>query len=192
MKKLITIPLFFINLIFYAQETLTWSERICYTIDTYGNEKVIDCDDVSWVQPTPIFTGNIDSLCWEMEKRFVNTLNDWRRNHGVHELEYDYDMQSLLTVPWNEKQVQMGEIGHGEGSNSLKNRSNSVGIGSVGECCAYNYTSDVGGISQFFNQYKNSPPHWKILTDGRYKYISVSVMYDQETNRYYSVVNVRY
>lgn len=186
MKELIIIPLFFINLIFYAQETLTWS---CYTEDEYGNKTVVDCD---YVMPTPVFTGNIDSLCWEMEKRFVNTLNDWRRNHGLNELEYDYDMQSLLTVPWNEKQVQMGKISHGEGSTSLKNRSNMVGIGGVGECCAYNHRSDRNDVSQFFLQYKNSPPHWKILTDGRYKYISVSVMYDQETNRYYSVVNVRW
>jgi len=88
-------------------------------------------------------------------------------------------------------QVQMDTISHGEGINSLKNRSDMVGIGGCGECCAYNNRSDRNNVSQFFLQYKNSPPHWKILTDSRYKYISVSVMYDQETNRYYSVVNVR-
>jgi len=192
MKELIIIPLFFINFIFYAQGASVFSETTCYTIDTYGNETVIECDEVPWVIHTPIFIGNVDSLCWEMEKRFVETLNVWRRNSGVHELEYDYDMESLLTVPWNEKQVQMGKIGHGEGSTSLKNRSNKIGIGGVGECCAYNHTSDKNDVSQFFLQYKNSPPHWRILTDGKYKYISVSVMYDQETNRYYSVVNVRW
>ena len=25
-------------------------------------------------------------------------------------LQYDYDMESLLTVPWNENQVQTGEL----------------------------------------------------------------------------------
>ena len=171
---------------FTSISQITWN---CYTEDEYGNTVKIDCDGHV---PTPIFTGNIDSLCLEMEKRFVNTLNEWRRNHGINELEYDYDMESLLTVPWNESQLQKGEISHGEGSTSLKYRSNRVGIRGVGECVAYNYRSDVGDISQFFNQYKNSAPHWSILTDPRMSFISVSVLYDQEKNRYYSTVNVRW
>ena len=186
--KQITLLLLFLNLSVQAQTGFTWSEQTCYKIVGYDTTQV-DCEDVL---PTPVFTGNIDSLCWEMEKRFVNTLNEWRRNHGLNELEYDYDMQSLLTVPWNESQVQAGKISHGEGYNSFKNRSNRAGIRGCGECCAYNYRSDMGEISQFFIQYKNSSPHWKILTDDDYNYIAVSVLYDQETNRYYSVVNVRY
>ena len=187
MYKLLIIPLTLIS--FTSVSQITWN---CYTEDKHGNTIKIDCDEVSWIRPTPIFTGNIDSLCWEMEKRFVNTLNEWRREHGLNELEYDYDMESLLTVPWNESQVQKGEISHGEDSTSLKNRSNRVGIGGCGECCAYNHRSDVNEVSQFFLQYKNSPPHWKILTDPRMNFISASVIYDQETNRYYSVVNVRW
>jgi uncharacterized protein YkwD len=187
MKKLFIVPLFFISIILYAQGTFTWTSQQCYKIIGDDTMKV-DCEDVL---PTPVFTGNIDSLCWEMEKRFVNTLNEWRRNHGLNELEYDYDMQSLLTVPWNESQVQAGKISHGEGYNSLRNRSNRVGIRGCGECCAFNYRSDIGEVSQFFIQYKNSSPHWKILTSDDYNYIAVSVLYDQETNRYYSVVNVR-
>jgi len=187
MKQFIIVLLFFINHTFYAQGTFTWTSQQCYKI--IGNDTMkVDCEDVL---PTPVFTGNIDSLCWEMEKRFVNTLNEWRRNHGRNELEYDYDMQSLLTVPWNESQVQSGKISHGEGYNSLKNRSNRVGIRGCGECCAFNHRSDIGEVSQFFIQYKESPPHWSILTDMDFNYIAVSVLYDQETNRYYSVVNVR-
>jgi len=187
MKKLLTIPLFFISLILYAQGTFTWTTQQCYKIVGYDTTQV-DCEDIL---PTPIFYGNVDSLCLEIEKRFVETLNEWRRNHGIHELEYDYDMQSLLTVPWNESQVQSGKISHGEGYNSFKNRSNRAGIRGCGECCASNYRSDIGEVSQFFIQYKNSSPHWKILTNNDYNYISVSVLYDQETNMYYSVVNVR-
>ena len=164
----------------------------CYEI--IGNDTTpVDCDESFYGKlPTPIFYGNIDSLCWEMEKRFVETLNEWRRNHGINELKYDSEMESLLTVPWNKKQVRMGKISHGEGYNSLGNRSDRAGIGGVGECCAYNYKSDMGEVSRFFIQYKDSPPHWEILTDDDYDYISVSVLYDQETNRYYSVVNVRW
>lgn len=188
MKKLLTIPLFFISLILYAQGTFTWTTQQCYKIVGYDTT-IVNCDDVL---PTPIFRDNVDSLCFEMEKRFVETLNEWRRNRGIHELEYDYDMDSLLTTPWNESQVRAGKISHGEGYNSLRNRSNRVGIRGCGECCASNYRHDRGDVSEFFIQYKGSPPHWKILTDDEYNYIAVSVLYDQETNRYYSVVNVRW
>ena len=188
MKQLLIISALLISLSSYSQK-FTWEDLGCYTEDQFGNTVKVDCDDVL---PTPVFTGNIDSLCWEMEKRFVNTLNEWRRNHGISELEYDYDMQSLLTVPWNESQVQSGKISHGEGYNSLRNRSNRAGIRGCGECCAFNYRSDIGEVSQFFIQYKNSPLHWKILTDEDYHYIAVSVLYNQEKNRYYSVVNVRW
>jgi uncharacterized protein YkwD len=191
MKQLALISIFLSSVI-YAQDGFIWSNTTCYTTDKYGNEIVIDCDEVPWILPQPIFEGNVDSLCWEMEKRFVETLNDWRRKHGIHELEYDHDMHDMLTLPHNEWQVSVGNISHGVGDNSLKSRSNRVGINGVGECCAYNHRSDVGGVSQFFLQYKNSPPHWKILTDDSYHYIAVSVIYDQETNRYYSAVNVRW
>ena len=186
MKNLLTLIFYLISLTSTSQ--ITWEGAQCYYIDDKGNEVGVPCD---YVLPTPVFRGNIDSLCFEMEKRFIKTLNEWRRNHGINELEYDYDMQSLLTVPWNEGQVQAGKISHGEGYNSLRNRSDRVGIGGCGECCAYNHRSDIGEVSQFFIQYKNSSPHWKILTNNDYNYISVSVLYDQETNRYYSVVNVR-
>jgi len=188
MKQILITFTFFISLLSYSQNSV-WKDLGCYTEDEYGNTVKVNCDDVL---PTPVFTGNIDSLCWEMEKRFVKTLNEWRRNHGINELQYDSDMESLVTVPWNEKQVQMGEISHGEGYYSLGNRSDRVGIGGVGECCAYNHRSDKNGVSEFFIQYKYSPPHWEILTDDDYNYISVSVLYDRETNRYYSVVNVRW
>lgn len=188
MKKIILLHLIWlINIPLSIQsQTFTWNPQ-CYKI--IGNDTMkVDCD-YAW--PTPVFHGDVDSLCFEMEKRFVETLNEWRRNHGINELEYDYDMESLLTVPWNETQVQMGKISHGEGYNSFKNRSSRAGINGCGECCASNSRSDIGDISQFFIQYKDSPPHWKILTSDDYNYISVSVLYDKEKNRYYSVVNVR-
>jgi len=169
MKNLL--PLLFCLISLTTTSQITWEGAKCYYIDDKGNEVEVSCDNIL---PTPVFTGNIDSLCWEMEKRFVDTLNEWRVNH------------------WNESQVRAGEISHGEGYNSLKNRSNRVGISGCGECCGTNSRNDKGDVSQFFIQYKKSPPHWKILTDPRMNFISVSVIYDQETNRYYSVVNVRW
>jgi uncharacterized protein YkwD len=187
MKQLLIISTLFISLSSYPQNSF-WEDLGCYKIIGDDTMKV-DCD-YAW--PTPVFHGNVDSLCLEMEKRFVETLNEWRLNHGINELEYDYDMDSLLTTPWNESQVREGKISHGEGYNSLRNRSNRVGIRGCGECCASNSRNDKGDVSQFFIQYKNSPPHWSILTDMDFNYISVSVLYDKEKNRYYSVVNVRW
>jgi len=61
MYKLLIIPLTLIS--FTSISQITWN---CYTEDEYGNTVKIDCDEVSWIRPTPIFTGNIDSLCWAM------------------------------------------------------------------------------------------------------------------------------
>ena len=184
--KQFTLILVFLSSVSFAQSTTNWR---CYIEDEHGNEIAVDCDGI--ILPTPVFTGNIDSLCWEMEKRFVETLNDWRIRHGMNKLEYDHNMHAMLTLPHNEWQVSMENISHGVGANSLKSRSDRVNIMTVGECCAYNHRSDVGEVSSFFLQYKKSAPHWKILTDVKYNYISASVIYDPETNRYYSVVNVR-
>jgi len=186
MKQIILIFLF-LNLSVQAQTGFMWAAQQCYKI--IGDDTTqVNCEDIL---PTSVFYGNVDSLCFEMEKRFVETLNEWRRNHGINELEYDFDMQSSLTIHWNKSQVQAGKISHGTGYNSFKNRSNRAGIRGCGECCASNHRHDRNNVSEFFIQYKNSTPHWKILTSGDYNYISVSVLYDQEKNQYYSVVNVR-
>ena len=181
-------PLLFCLISLTTTSQITWEGAKCYYIDDKGNEVEVSCDNIL---PTPVFTGNIDSLCWEMEKRFVDTLNEWRVNHGLNKLKYDDDMESLLTVPWNENQVKTGKVGHGEGYNSFTNRIDWAGFDTCGECCGSNHRSDVNNVSQFFLQYQKSPSHWKILTNSKYNYISVSVLYDRETNTYYSVVNVR-
>ncbi len=186
MKNLL--PLLFCLISLTTTSQITWEGAKCYYIDDKGNEVEVSCEGYI---PTPVPQVNIDSLCWKMEKRFVDTLNEWRVNHGLNGLEYDDDMESLLTVPWNENQVKTGKVGHGEGYNSFTNRSDWAGFDTCGECCGSNHRSDVNNVSQFFLQYQKSPSHWKILTNSKYNYISVSVLYDRETNTYYSVVNVR-
>lgn len=137
------------------------------------------------------FTVNYDSLCWEMEKRFVKQLNEIRRSRGLGQFEYDHDMHALLTLPHNEWQVARGAISHGTGYNSFSNRTDRAGIGWAGECCASNHTADFGEPSKFLAQYKGSPPHWAILMDPGYVYIATSIIYDPEKDKFYSVVNVR-
>lgn len=47
MKRLITIPLFFISIILYAQGTFIWGEPQCYYIDNKGKEVKVPCDKVN-------------------------------------------------------------------------------------------------------------------------------------------------
>ena len=97
MKYFITHILICLSLIVQSQSTFDWNWQ-CYKI--VGDVRTpVNCYDVL---PTPVFRGNVDSLCFEMEKRFVETLNEWRRNRGINELEYDYNtrvyMRSLLDI----------------------------------------------------------------------------------------------
>lgn len=189
MKYFLTHLLISFTLIVQSQSTIKWDQD-CFKI-VNGVEYPINCDEMFLHLPTPIFNGNVDSLCLEMEKLFVETLNEWRRNHGIHELEYDSHMERVLTNPHNKWQVENGQISHNEGDRLFSDIVKSVGLSGVGECCAYNFRHDVGGVSEFFNQYKHNPPHWRTLTDEDINYISASVLYEKEKNKYYSVVNVR-
>lgn len=199
MKKVILLYLIWLinlPLSIQSQTDTTSDERFQWNRECYkfvdGVRFTIDCDEYDKNAPTPMLESNIDSVCTDMEKRFVETLNKWRREHGIHELEYDKHMEQVLTNPHNQWQFRNGKIGHGEDGISLHEIAKSVGLRGVGECCAYNYRRDMDGVSQFFNQYKESPPHWDILTNDIYYYISVSVLYDKEINRYYSTVNLRW
>ena len=79
MKNLL--PLLFCLISLTSTSQITWEGAQCYYIDDKGNEVEVPVI----ILPTPVFTGNIDSLCWEMEKRFVDTLNEWRVNHGLND-----------------------------------------------------------------------------------------------------------
>jgi uncharacterized protein YkwD len=189
MKELLLIPLLLFSIISQSQtSTISWSQTVCTTKDKNGKTIVVNCDDF---MPTAIFYGNVDSLCFEMEKRFIQTLNQWRQSNGLNQLIVDYEMQRNLSDPHNLWQVKVGDIDHDEGNVSYSKRTDDKGYFYVGECVAYNSRSDSKGVSEFFLQYKNSKPHWAILTSKEFKYISVSVMYDKSKNRYYSTVNVR-
>lgn len=189
MKKLLLITLLLLSIISQSQtSTISWSQTVCTTKDKNGKTIVINCEDF---MPTPIFNGNIDSLCFEMENRFINTLNQWRQSNGLNQLIVDYNMKRDLTDPHNFWQVTVGDIDHDEGDVSYSERTNNKGYFYVGECVAYNSRSDLKEVSEFFLQYKNSKPHWSTLTSKEFKYISVSVMYDKSKNKFYSTVNVR-
>ena len=57
------LPLLFCLISLTSTSQITWEGAQCYYIDDKGNEVGVPCDNVL---PTPVFTGNIDSLCWEM------------------------------------------------------------------------------------------------------------------------------
>jgi len=191
MKRSLSIS-FILTFIFsglYAQE------KECFYFDENMKKFYFDCDDV---RPVPSIKSNVDSVCTEMEKLFVQTLNKWRRENNLGELRYDKEMEQILSNPHNQWQLNNKCISHGEGNNSegkstisYSERLRKVGLSMVAECVAYNSTKDEDGVSRFFIQYQNSEPHWNTLTDPKYQYISVSVVYDKEWDTFYSTVNVR-
>jgi uncharacterized protein YkwD len=189
MKYISLLFLLFFSVNIYSQ-TNSYTATYCYKI-VNGIKTPINCDDIPVYPEEQEVVLNPDSVCDEMEKLFVAKLNEWRRNRGIHELEYDTHMERVLTNPHNRWQVKAGKIAHGEGDRSFHDIVIDLGLKGVGECVAYNQVRDEDGESKFFIQYKNSPPHWSILTNEFYHYISVSVLYDKEKNRYYSTVNVR-
>ena len=188
--------LFFISFIFTTiLSGLYGQEEKCFFFDENMKKFYFDCDDV---RPVPSIKSNVDSVCTEMEKLFVQTLNKWRREHNLGGLTYDKEMERILSNPHNQWQLNNKCISHGEGTNvdgkssiSYSERLRNVGLSMVAECVAYNSTKDEDGVSRFFIQYQNSEPHWNALTDPKYQYISVSVVYDKEWDTFYSTVNLR-
>jgi uncharacterized protein YkwD len=134
---------------------------------------------------------NIDSLCHQMSLNFYNHLNKVRREMNLNSLSYDSSMYLILSHPHNLWQLQNRKISHSEGKYTLSERIEYVGYNGVGECVAFNYRFDETEESMFLTQYRDSPSHWKILTDPKFNRISISTLYDKEQRRFYSTVNVR-
>lgn len=191
MKYLITSILIFFSLIVNCQSELSNLNPKWIQISG-DNITEVSFDEIESKLPTPIFYGDVDSLCLEMEKLFVEQLNKWRRNHGIPELEYDVHMERVLTNPHNKWQLKNDTVSHGEDDRSLHEIAKSVGLRGVGECVAFNYRRDINGVSEFLNQYMGSVDHWNVLTNKNYHYISISVLYNKEKNKYFSTVNVRW
>jgi uncharacterized protein YkwD len=207
MKQLLTILLvvtlsLFNNLFSQtAQEILdNWnslnlsSDISCWQIDAFGCHTLIDCKTrqiLPGQEPCEVPDEVIAVEVREMSQRLFNEINKHRKRLGIHTLVYDSNMEEMISSPWNQWQASNGKISHGSGDNSSHNRSKRVGIGGVGECCASSYKEDTEETCQFLEQYKGSPLHWNILMDDDYHYISVSTVYVEIGDIYYSVVNVR-
>lgn len=171
------------------------SGMTCWQIDAFGCRTLIDCttrEVLPGQEPCKIPDEVIAVEVKEMSQRLFNEINKHRRRLGVHMLVYDSNMEEMISSPWNQWQASNGKISHGGGDNNLHNRSKRVGIIGVGECCAYSSKGDSEETCQFLELYKNSPPHWNILMDDDYHYISISTVYVEIGNMYYSVVNVRW
>ena len=124
-----------------------------------------------------------------MSDAFVRDLNRIRRRRGLPIFRKDEVMLRRLTEPHNRWQVRRGDISHGRGANTMSRRADRAGFGrsAMGECVAMS-TYDQ---PDFVDQYRGSPPHWRILMDRHFTVIAVSTLYDPATGAYYSAVNVR-
>ena len=169
--------------------------RTCYETNSNGVQVEVPCDDAKWAWwnwgATPGSTANVDSICHAMEGLFFAELNNWRRKNGLKALTYDKEMDTLLTTPHNQYQLLNNIIEHGEHGTGLQEIAKKRGIGAVYECVAFNSLGDLPGKSAFLEQYKESTPHWSILTSPIPTQMACSVLYDVKLDRFYSTVNLR-
>ena len=195
MKFLTLIPLLFFSLSMKSQITgMTPKIYTCFELE--GKDTIIvPCEEhphiISNTRNLDPNKTNIDSLCHQMSLNFHNHLNKVRRDLNLSTLSYDSSMFILLTYPHNLWQVKNAKVSHSEGNLTLSERFEYYGYNGIGECVAYNFRFDETQESMFLTQYRDSPSHWKILTDPKYNYISISTLYDQDKRRFYSTVNVR-
>jgi hypothetical protein len=152
MKKSIIIPIILVCFV----HTLYGQEEKCFLFDENMKKFYFNCDDA---RPAPSIKSNVDSVCTEMEKLFVQTLNKWRRENRLGELRYDKEMERIFSNPHNQWQLDNKCISHGEGNNnggkatiSYEERLKKAGLYMVAECVSWNSTRDEDGISIFFLQ----------------------------------------
>jgi len=195
MKFWILIPLLLFSISMKSQIT-GMSPKFYTCFEIVGKDTIIvSCEEhphiISNTRNLDPDETNIDSLCHQMSLNFYNHLNKVRREMNLNSLSYDSSMYLILSHPHNLWQLQNRKISHSEGKYTLSERIEYVGYNGVGECVAFNYRFDETEESMFLTQYRDSPSHWKILTDPKYNYISISTLYDQDKRRFYSTVNVR-
>jgi len=195
MKFVILIFALFFSTGVYSQfESSGWKVYTCYKIS--GKDTIfIPCEDYPYLisntrslNPNKI---NVDSLCHQMSLNLFNNLNNFRRGSDLGQLTYDSLMFRNLTHPHNLWQLRVGRISHNEDFRSYSERTKLRGYSGVAECVAYNQRFDEKDISNFFIQYRNSPSHWEILTNPRYKFISISTVYNKKEGKFFSTVNLR-
>ena len=195
MKNLFVIPiLFLLNNINAQVESSGWKVYTCYKIS--GKDTIsIPCEEHPYIISNTHSLNsnkiNVDSLCHQMSLNLFKNLNDFRRRSNLGQLTYDSLMFRNLTHPHNLWQLRVGRISHSEDFRSYSERTKLRGYSGVAECVAYNRRFDDKDISNFFIQYRNSPSHWEILTNPRYKFISISTVYNKKEGKFYSTVNLR-
>jgi len=195
MKFWILIPLLLFSISMKSQITGI-SPKFYTCFEIVGKDTIIvSCEEnphiISNTRNLDPNKTNIDSLCRQMSLNFYNNLNKVRRDMNLSSLSYDSSMYLNLSHPHNLWQLQNRKISHSEGKYTLSQRIEYVGYNGVGECVAFNYRFDETEESMFLTQYRDSPSHWKILTDPKFNRISISTLYDKEQRRFYSTVNVR-
>ena len=195
MKFLIFTPLLIFSISMKSQIT-GMSSKVYACFEIVGKDTtIVPCEEhphiISNTRNLDPDETNIDSLCHQMSLNFYYHLNKVRREMNLNSLSYDSSMYLILSHPHNLWQLQNRKISHSEGKYTLSQRINFVGYSGVGECVAFNYRFDETEKSMFLTQYRDSPSHWKILTDPKYNRISISTLYDKEQRKFYSTVNVR-
>ena len=132
--------------------------------------------------------------------RFLDSLNKYRRFHGVVESKYSFEYETISSIRIRTIQKHIKDVGYEECEinprkhlhfNFLEdfskfNKSNlpkGISFGWKGECTIsikynINHYMEKDIVSEIFSLWKNSEDHWKNMLDGDFNQITLSFQYE--------------
>lgn len=188
MKNLFVIALVFLTLNVNSQ-VYRWCEKWNPNIEEYVE---IPCDDPHGA-PWNYRSMDMDSMLHSLSVEFFVMLNDIRVEKGLNPLVYDSTMYECVTLPHNTWQMENNKVSHAGSVPYFTDKLKRCGYFILSECCASNNKSfDTDTTrSYFLEQYEDSPSHWNSLLRPTMTYISISTLYNEELDKWFSTVNMR-
>lgn len=189
----------FIFTIYISSSFLSFAQdgRTCWREVSMYERIRVPCSDTKTnvIRPDWTYSWDMDSLCYNMEVKLINKINQHRISLGLNIWEYSESLYNGITLPHNLYQVANRYVGHSENGKNIDERCkeiNWLGFKRIGENCASHHRFETNGVSFLFEQYMRSPKHKALIEDPNYRYYATSVIYNYEDNIFYNTLNTSY
>lgn len=162
-----------------------WNPNIEETVE-------VPCDDPAGA-PWNYRSMDMDSMLHSLSVEFFVMLNEIRAERDLNPLVYDSTMYECVTLPHNTWQMENNKVSHAGSVPYFTDKLKRCGYFTLSECCASNdksFDTDTTR-SYFLEQYEDSPSHWNSLLRPSMTYISISTLYNEELDMWFSTVNMR-
>lgn len=183
----------FLFLLLVFSLTIQAQKRCWKENEDIGEFVLCPCDDPDG-SPWNYRYMDMDSMLHSLSLEFFTMLNKVRVKNGLNALVYDSTMYNCVTLPHNTWQLEKNEVSHVGSVQYFSNKLSRCGYLRMSECVASrtNGSFDTDkNRSYFLEQYEDSPPHWESLMESDMIYISISTLYSEKHNTFYSTVNMR-